>query len=273
LISPGQVVTLLELLRVYGRNYVRLINCTSLIAAALQVKDDPKLVPRDMVIAALGQFDGIKPQLVASGLTNTVAQMERAESIWNSCHNCSLFGLQCVEILHRLEDELAAKVLLMIPAAVQPLYETPRVGWEHCISRFPILDNVDEMNKCFAFGRYTASVFHSLLIAEAGLIELGRHIGVTDGKLGWDATSKKLESIVKAGRSDYSLAIPFNGLEQINQCVQSMKMAWRNKVSHEANRLMIMVPDFSEPIAQEVIYATRSLMSRLAIEIPRIGQR
>ena len=108
----------------------------------------------------------------------------------------------------------------------------------------------------------------SSLIAEAGLIELGKHIGVTDGKLGWNATSKKLEAIVKAGHGGYSLAIPFNGLEQINQCVQSMKMAWRNKVSHEANRLAIMVPEFSEPIAKEVIYATRSFMSRLTIAIP-----
>ena len=130
MIASGQVVNLLELLRVYGKNYVRLINCTSLIAAALQVKDDPKLEPRDMVISALGLFDGIKPQLVECGLTNTVAHMKRAENIWNSYHNFSLFGMQCAEMLQRLEDELAEKVLLMISAAVQPLYEllTLRLG-------------------------------------------------------------------------------------------------------------------------------------------------
>ncbi len=212
----------MQLLRIYGKNYVRLSNCLGIISAALQV-NDPKIVHRDLVISALGLFDGMKPQLIEAGLTATAAQMARAEEIWNLYHRPDLFSIQCAELLHRLEDELKERVLLMIPASVQPLYETPRTGWEESVHKFPsVVDNVDEMNLCFAFGRYAASVFHSLLIAETGLIALGTHIGVTDPKTGWDATSKKLAELCKAGRNSYTYAIPFTTLEQINQAVQSM---------------------------------------------------
>jgi hypothetical protein len=258
----------LELLRIYGKNYVRLSNCLGVISAALQV-NDPKIVHRDLVISALGLFDGTKPQLIAAGLTATVAQMARAEEIWNLYHRPDLFSIQCAELLHRLEDELESRILLMIPASVQPLYDTPRTGWEECVDRFPsTVDNVDEMNRCFAFGGYAASVFHSLLIAEAGLIELGTHIGATDPKTGWDATSRRLAELCKAGRSAYTYAVPFNTLEQINQAVQSMKVAWRNKVNHEAGRLIVLDPQFSEQQAQEIVMSTRSFMRWVATALP-----
>jgi hypothetical protein len=269
ILTPGRMVNLLELLRVYGKNYVRLANCISLITAALSVKD-ADVPSEDMVISALGLFDGIRPQLVEAGLSNTVSQMERAEKTWNSYRDYGVFSSQCAEVLNRLEDELKARVLLMVPHGVQSIYESPRSGWEESISRFLIVDNVEEMNRCFAFGRYAASVFHSLLIAEAGLIELGRHIGVIDPKAGWDATSNRLSALVRSGRKGHSLAVSFNSLEQINQSVESMKLAWRNKVNHEANRLVVMTPDFSEPVAQEIIMATRGFMRRLATEIPRL---
>ena len=117
----------MELLRIYGRNYVRLSNCLGVISAALQV-NDPKIAHRDLVISALGLFDGTKPQLIEAGLTATVAQMARAEEIWNLYHRPDLFSIQCAELLHRLEDELESRILLMIPANVQPLYDAPRTG-------------------------------------------------------------------------------------------------------------------------------------------------
>lgn len=263
-----EVASLLELLRMYGKSYIRLSNCIGVISAALNV-NDPKVVHQDLVISALGLFDGAKRQLIEAGLTTTVAQIARVEENWNLYKKVDLFAIQCQEILHRLEDELAERVLLMIPASVQSTYESPRADWDDCLKKLPnTADNIDEMNRCFAFGRYPASVFHSLLIAEAGLIALGKHIGVTNPKPGWDATSTQLEKICDAGRKVYAYAIPFNTLEQINQAVQSMKLAWRNRVYHEAGRLIVLDPQFTEPQAQEIIVATRSFMRWIAGALP-----
>jgi len=264
----GKVVSLLEILRLYAENYIRVIHCISQVSTSLSV-NDTQSIRRDMVISSLGLLDGLKPQLEMAGLKNTVLQIEHLQARWREYQDYAVFSIQCVELLRRLEDELKSRVLLIIPEGVQALYSNPRTDWEGCILRLPqTVDNIDEMNRCFALSRYTASVFHSLLIAETGLMELGKYIGVTDPKLGWNATCMKLETICKPGRQTYTYAIPFNSIEQINQAVQSMKVAWRNKVNHEAGRLVVLDPQFTEGQAQEIIMATRSFMRWLAKEMP-----
>jgi len=198
----------------------------------------------------------------------TLDAIEGIEQTWEAFPDCELFVQECVGALKRFQAELKTRVFLQVPSAVQSLYENPRAGWEGCNSRFDTWSNVDSMGRCFVFGEYTASVFHALLIAETGLIELGHRIGVIDPVRGWNATSKKLTKLVQDGRNAYSLAIPFSEIEQLNQCVQAMKQAWRNKVSHEAGRLIVLVPDFSDQIAHEIICAVRGFMRRLAEVLP-----
>jgi len=127
------------------------------------------------------------------------------------------------------------------------------------------------MNKCFALARYTASMFHALHVAEWGAIYLGEHIGVTDPKRGWGPTEKKLRELIKAGHSALpaSITCGFAFLEQMHREIDSMVLAWRNKVDHAANNLYI-VPntDFTPHIADHIIGAVRIFMQRLAEGIP-----
>lgn len=65
------------------------------------------------------------------------------------------------------------------------------------MARFPsTMGDVEEASKCFALARYCASVFHSLKVLEIGVIELGRVVGVTDHKTGWDATTNRLNKVL-----------------------------------------------------------------------------
>jgi hypothetical protein len=92
------------------------------------------------------------------------------------------------------------------------------------IERFPdCQDDIEEMNQCFALARYTASVFHSLLVVEHGLIALGHHIGVSDPKPGSDATYKELNRLV-SNRAAIPANLDFNFLEQTKSRLDSMKM-------------------------------------------------
>ena len=126
------------------------------------------------------------------------------------------------------------------------------------------------MSKCFALSRYAGAVFHSLLVVERGVIELGEYIEVTDPKRGWDATTRKLKSLVDAGHNTLppKFAGKFSFLEQMNNQVQAMKSAWRNKVNHVEGRLAVMKPEFTPDIAEEIMVASRAFMRRLATEMP-----
>jgi hypothetical protein len=130
--------------------------------------------------------------------------------------------------------------------------------------------DIEEASICFSLERYAASVFHSVQIAEIGLIALGSFLGVKDPKSGWTATSKELERIVKKSYPDLTdfekLHIGF--LKQIHATVTALQDAWRNKISHTQGRLAVMTADFSPRIAEEILFATRGFMRRLAEELP-----
>lgn len=182
-----------------------------------------------------------------------------------------LLAKYLADIRERLADELSTKLFFQLPYSRKQLYEKPREKWEKVIDKFPeTITDIEEMAKCFALSRYAASIFHSLLVVEAGLIRLGNAIGVADPKPGWDATSKKLAQLVNDGHARYPehLPITFAVCEQINQSVQTMKHAWRNKVNHVAGKLIVLQSDFSPDIAEEIIVATRSFMRRLAADLP-----
>lgn len=171
-----------------------------------------------------------------------------------------------------VEDELSLRLYFSLEPDEANRFRQPWDGWEKIIKRFgDITRDVEEINKCFAFGRYPGSMFHALHVAEWGAIELGQYIGVTDPKRGWGPTERKLAEIVKGGHSALPSALieKFEFLEQMNREVDSMVLAWRHKVDHAANHLAI-VPnvEFTPDIAEHIIGSVRVFMTRLVDGIP-----
>lgn len=171
-----------------------------------------------------------------------------------------------------VEEELSLRMYFSLEPDEADLYMNPWKGWERIVGQFGDTQrDIEEMNKCFAMCRYTASMFHALHVAEWGAIELGNYIGVTDPKKGWTPTEKKLRELVKAGH----LTLPthlmgkFEFLEQMSREIDSLVLAWRNKVDHAANHLAV-VPrtDFTPDIARHIIGAIRIFMLRLTEGIP-----
>jgi hypothetical protein len=176
-----------------------------------------------------------------------------------------------LKINDRLSDELGTKTFFQLPHAKKKYFETPTKGWEKVVERFAdTQSDIEEMGRCFALSRYPASIFHSLLVVESGLIMLGKEIGAADHKPGWDATCNKMKQLIDGGHNKYpALRITFSTLEQINHLAQTMKHAWRNKVSHVAGKLFVLRSDFTPDIAEEIITATRSFMRTLATDLPK----
>ena len=130
--------------------------------------------------------------------------------------------------------------------------------------------DVKEASKCFALSRYAAAVFHSLQVVEIGLIDLGRVIVATDPQTGWNATTNKLKKILATKYPDRTSFQQQHSkfLEQINATIEALKSAWRNKISHAQDKLVLLSTEFTPEVAEEILFASRSFMRRLATEAP-----
>ena len=77
------------------------------------------------------------------------------------------------------------------------MYENPFREWDACIARFDrVRHNIEESSKCFALERYGAAVFHILLVAEYGVIQVAKLLGAEGDKPGWGSL-KRLGDMIK----------------------------------------------------------------------------
>jgi len=176
-----------------------------------------------------------------------------------------------IELQGRLIDEMEGKSFWAMNLRESELYSSPRKGWEKIIERFQdAVVDIEEASKCLALSRYAAAVFHSIQVVEAGLIQLGTHIGVNDPRSGWTAVTNQLTAILKkkyGERTDFEKQ-NFEFLEQIHGTIEGLKNAWRNKISHAQAKLTLMTKDFSPDVAEEILFASRAFMRRLADGLP-----
>lgn len=205
------------------------------------------------------------------GLEATRDLVGHAVQTWERSHSKNVLKNQCFAIAQELDRELKRRVCFILPRSSQDTYEHPLNQWERVLDVFhDAREDVEEMNRCLAFGRHAAAVFHVLLAVECGVVELGKFIGVTDRKPGWDATCQKMERVLADGRKNAPRKIKkhFQFLELVNKDMQSMKMAWRNKVNHAAGRLVVMTSDFKPTVAEKIISACHGFMLLMATEGP-----
>ena len=224
------------------------------------------------ITAEMGAYDELEHACTELGLTASRATVQRIRAALAKpdSKRTDIISLE-VELGGRLLDEMEGRSYFALSLSETEYYERPLERWDTIIGRFPnITTDVEEASKCFALSRYAATVFHSLQIVEVGLIELGRVLVVTDPQTGWNATTKKLNKIMETKHPDRT---PFQqqhyqSLEQICATVEALKSAWRNKISHAQSRLVLLTSEFNREIAEEILFASRAFMRRLATDAP-----
>jgi hypothetical protein len=216
----------------------------------------------------LAVFENACAEIGLGASIATIQEMRNALRVAKSAKEITALGL---ELLGRLRDETAQRMFWSLSLGEADYYNNPRKGWENIIERFgDSVSDIEEARKCFALSRYPAAIFHSLQVVEIGLLELGKFISVTDPHSGWTAVAAKLKTIVSKPykqRSDWERQ-NFSFLEQVQGTVEALKDAWRNKIVHTQARLALMSKDFSAEIAEEILFATRAFMRRLADGLP-----
>jgi hypothetical protein len=276
--NPYRLVSLLDLMKAFKADEL-LRSARTLHNSATLIFEEKDMLSPEMKRAMVAKFietlqtfmdlcDGLglrMAALQASQILDSVS-LSSAKQMLHAEHAERIATMLSITV----ENELSLQQFFTVSPERAEYYKQPFRSWEQIVEAFPdASDDIEEMSKCFALSRYTAAVFHSLLVVECGVVRLGRALGVTDPKEGWDATCKKMEAILKAGHAaTIPSGLDFAFVEQINVLIQSMKHAWRNKVNHASGKLVVIKSGFGEQIAEEIITATRSLMRTLAQGLP-----
>jgi hypothetical protein len=105
---------------------------------------------------------------------------------------------------------------------------------------------------------------------EIGLIELGKFMSIPDPKSGFTAVCNELRRVLD---KKYDTLTEFEKanrpfFEQIYGTTEALKNAWRNKISHAQQKLVLLTVDFTPEVAEEILFATRAFMRRLAEDMP-----
>jgi hypothetical protein len=175
------------------------------------------------------------------------------------------------ELRERLEDDLQNELFLHLLPTDADRYEHSTRGWDGTIRRFwKVKHDIEESSKCFSLARYAAAVFHIMLVAEFGVIEVARLFQVEGDKPGWGC----LEKLGKLNDKKWADKSPLEQqhaqfLKDLLPLAFAMKDSWRHKLSHVDNKIVWMDTDFSPEVASDIITTTRGFMERLSVDLPK----
>jgi hypothetical protein len=173
-------------------------------------------------------------------------------------------------VAQSIADECSLRTYFSLDSIEAEKYANPLRDWESVVARFgKVTSNVIESAKCMALERYGAAVFHILLVAEYGVIEISNKLGVSGDKPGW-ASLKRLQDLIRDPYPKRSALAQEHSalLENVVPLAIVVKDSWRHKLTHVDNQIVWMDTDFSPQVAEEIIAATRGFMRKLAQELP-----
>lgn len=163
---------------------------------------------------------------------------------------------------HSLHMEMDATVFFHVGDSDAAYYREPLDGINDDVQNNfgSTLEDFREAARCYALGRSTASVFHSMRAWEVGLIALGRDLKVAAAaNKNWQVLLNDIGAAIKAIN-------PSSGPDWKQQQewysdaaaqFRYVKDAWRNTVMH-------VHQSYTQQRAREILFATRAFMCQIA---------
>ena len=167
-----------------------------------------------------------------------------------------------------LEDELRRRVFLYITPDDLGFYKAPEAFFPFTVKAYPASRfDIAEACRCYALGCYTASVYHSMGVVQAGLHALATELGVTFTHsidlAEWNGIINALETAIKPYREGPRSDEKDRKLSFYSGCASQFryfKDAWRNHVAHmreeydrdQAHSILLHVRDFMEKLAYRI---------------------
>ncbi len=174
------------------------------------------------------------------------------------------------ELNRALKRDLKSHLFMHIPEDRKRWYLEPTKDWEEIIEQFPVLKNdIIESAKCYACDRCAAAVFHILLVAEFGVIQVAKLVKAEGDRPGWSCI-ERLEKIFDKNYKERSRLEQEHSefLSRVMPFAHAMKDSWRHKLTHVDNKIEWIDTHFSPGIAEDIISAVRGFMRTVAAGLP-----
>lgn len=169
-----------------------------------------------------------------------------------------------------LIDDLSQHLFLAVDSHSAARYREPLADWNEVVSSFGCSFDIEEGQKCFALGRYTAAVFHFMKVVESAVLELQMFLKESDVQAHFGSVLRKLENLTQKQKYDdvkEELKPYLEFMRDVLAQLHAVKDSWRDKVAHVDARIIPM-ETFTEELAKGVHDATLLLMKKLADGLP-----
>lgn len=214
-------------------------------------------------------FDDMEKWLKLHLLTATIDRLDRIREEFEQTEPSVRQIIEGITVLNQtLEDELRRRVFLSVNSEDENLYKNPVASFSLTYAAYPSTRNdIIEACRCHALGRYTASVYHSMAIAESGLHLLAKELGVlfnypmvlAEWSAVIDGIESKIEPLRHLKRSDEKDKL----VTFYSECAvqfRYFKDAWRNHVAHarevydrdQSHSILLHVRDFMEKLSLRI---------------------
>ena len=172
---------------------------------------------------------------------------------------------EIVQMGIRYFEEMEYVIAYHLEPIAREMFDTPTAKWQDVLASFPsTLNDIEEMGKCLALGRPTASVFHAMRILECGLRALAVRFNVKLTASSWGGILKKIgdaiedETASAKARGSYWRERTFYSGAMVE--MGFFRDAWRNHVMHARST-------YFEETAPPIMEAIRRFMVHLATRL------
>lgn len=216
--------------------------------------------------AMAGSLGELQREAEHLGLKPVVRQLDRIkEHFTSSSATTATLKPMVVDLYNRLLEEMEDRVFLTLSPTALPFYvqSEPLFGTEVDQAFSSAADDISETGKCFALGRYTASVFHLMRTLERGITALSRETKAQPGNPNWETVLNAITTRVNqmgptTDGADWKVTQQFH-----SECVAQFRIfqhAWRNYVTHSS-------VTYDEERARAIYESVREFMRHLATRV------
>jgi hypothetical protein len=232
--------------------------------AAIARRTPEQVMPDSHAQMTVEMLRTVQEQIQEIGLPVANLQIERVIGRLNHedgpLWTYGKLGEGLTEIAHRIQDELLAKLVFMVPAE-RVAYFTNRqpFGAEVATKFSEAVTDLSEGAWCLGLSRYTACVFHLMRVLERGLGALAQDLGYTKLEKNWEIIIQEVEKVVRG--LPHSTPEQKGYLEKRSAALshlRNVKDAWRNSTIHPRPQ------GYTEEQALDVWTHTGALMRSLA---------
>lgn len=211
----------------------------------------------------------MRPWLKSHRLSGTLDRLDRIlEYLDDPDRHIDDMADRLTVLLEVMEDELRKRVFLFVPWERAYLTQTPEEFFRKVIPAFPSSrHDAMEASRCYAFGLYTACVFHCMGVLQSGLYAMAADLQVPFKHAielaEWNAVISGIEGKIEPLRNMPKTDQRDELLSFFSGCAAQFryfKDAWRNHVAHNRK-------DYAAGEAWQILTAVRDFMQLLSTRL------